>query len=344
MVDLAARAASLPSRNRAELTRLLRGSSVKYGEYSPSSRLAAGPAAPISARSDFHPGLRETGRFTPARARGPAASLLIAVWIVAAARAGAAAPGGAAGAPGATRALASAGAVDLVVFEAASLRDAFARMISRFEKDNPGVKVIVNAAGTQELRAQIEQGAAADVLASADQRTMDALFAQGLVLAPTIFTCNEPVIVVRPALAATVKTLADLPRVERIVVGALEVPIGGYTQQILVKASAKLGADFAKRVEGKIVSRELNVRQVLAKVRLGEADAGVVYRSDAAVAAGQVAVVAIRSDLNVTAEYPIAVVKSAPHAALARRWIDVVKSPAGVSALREAGFVPCPAR
>jgi molybdate transport system substrate-binding protein len=238
----------------------------------------------------------------------------------------------------------AAAGTEVVVFEAASLRDAFARLIPRFENENAPAKVVTNAAGTQELRAQIEHGAAADVLASADRKHMDALASQGLVLAPAIFTCNEPVIIVRPALAATIRTLSDLARAERIVVGVPEVPIGAYTIQILKKAAAKLGDGFAKSVDARVVSRELNVRQVLAKVRLGEADAGFVYRSDAAVAPGQVAIITIPPELNVVAEYPIAVLKSAPHPVLARRWIDLVKSPAGATALREAGFVPCPAR
>jgi len=232
---------------------------------------------------------------------------------------------------------------ELVVFEAASLRDAFARLIPHFEKENANTKVVTNAAGSQELRAQIEHGAAADVFASADRKHMDALLAQGLVVGPSVFTCNVVVVVVRPALAATVKTLADLPRVDRIVLGAPEVPIGSYTIEILKKAAAKLGADFPGRVDAKVVSRELNVRQVLAKVRLGEADAGVVYRSDAVTAAGRVSVIAIPPELNVAAEYPMALVTSAPHRDLARRWIELVKSPTGAAALREAGFVPCPA-
>jgi molybdate transport system substrate-binding protein len=170
---------------------------------------------------------------------------------------------------------------------------------------------------------------------------MDALVAEGLALSPTVFACNEPVVIVRRALASSIKTLADLPRVERIVVGAPEVPIGSYTAQILRKAARQLGADYPQRVEAKIVSRELNVRQVLAKVMLGEADAGVVYRSDAVAARGKVAVVAIASELYITAEYPIAVLKAAPHPELGRRWIELVKSPVGAAALREAGFVPC---
>ena len=233
---------------------------------------------------------------------------------------------------------------ELVLFEAASLKDAFAKLAQRFEKDNAGVKVIANAAGSQELRTQIEHGAAADVMASADRKHMDALATQGLVVAPSVFTCNEPVVVVRTALASSIKTLGDLPRAERIVIGVPEVPIGAYTLQILQRAAAKLGADFPKRVQAKVASRELNVRQVLAKVVLGEADAGVVYRSDAIAAAGKVAIVSIPPEVNVIAEYPIAALKAAPHPDLARLWIDLVTSPAGTAALREAGFAACPTK
>jgi molybdate transport system substrate-binding protein len=239
---------------------------------------------------------------------------------------------------------APAGAKELVVFEAASLKDVFAKLAARFEKDNPGVKVVTNAAGSHELRAQIEHGAKADVMATADRKHMDALAAQGLVVSPSVFTCNEPVIVVRTALAPAIKTLADLPRAERIVIGTPEVPIGAYTLKILDRAAAKLGADFPRRVQGKVASRELNVRQVLAKVVLGEADAGVVYRSDAAAPAGKVAVVTIAPDQNVIAEYPIAALEAAPQPELARRWIDLVKSPHGTAALHAAGFSACPSR
>jgi molybdate transport system substrate-binding protein len=229
-----------------------------------------------------------------------------------------------------------------LVFEAASLRDVFARLALAFEKDDAQAKVVANAAGSQELRAQIEHGAAADVFASADRKHMDALAAAGLVAAPVVFACNDPVIVVRAGLGSVINTLGDLPRAERIVVGAPEVPIGAYTRQILQKAAAKLGPDFPKRVDAKIASHELNVRQVLAKVALGEADAGVVYRSDALSAGAKIQIVEIPPELNVIAEYPIAILKAAPHPELARRWVDLVRSPAGVAALREAGFSSCP--
>jgi molybdate transport system substrate-binding protein len=248
------------------------------------------------------------------------------------------------GAAAASPAAAALAARELVVFEAASLKDVFAKLAQAFEKENAGVKVVANAAGSQELRTQIEHGAKADVMASADRKHMNALAGQGLVVAPSVFTCNEPVIVVRPALAAAIKTLADLPRAERIVIGTPEVPIGAYTLEVLDKAAAKLGADFPKRVQAKVASRELNVRQVLAKVVLGEADAGVVYRSDAVASAGKVAVVAIPPELNVIAAYPIAALEAAPQPELARRWIDLVKSPAGAAALQGAGFSACPSK
>jgi molybdate transport system substrate-binding protein len=246
----------------------------------------------------------------------------------------------------ATFGLAGAGAAttpagDLVVFEAASLKEAFARLAARFEKEHAGTRVMLNTAGSQELRAQLEQGAVADLFASADQRHMNTLGSEGLVVSPTVFACNEPVVVVRLGLGASLKTFVDLPRADRIVIGAAEVPIGAYTVQIWHKAAAKLGAAFAAGLEEKVVSRELNVRQVLAKVLLGEADAGIVYRSDAIAARGKVALVEIPPELNVTAAYPIAVLKAAPHPELARAFIALVRSPAGATVLREAGFVPC---
>ncbi len=235
-------------------------------------------------------------------------------------------------------------ATDLVVFEAASLKEAFADLARRLERAHPGTRVLLDTAGSQQLRAQLEHGAVADVFAAADQRQMSALASQGLVVGPTLFACNEPVVVVRTGLAASLKTFGDLPRAERIVIGTPEVPIGAYTAQIWQKAAAKLGADFTARLEAKVVSRELNVRQVLAKVLLGEADAGIVYRSDAIGAHGRVAVVEIPPEINVLAGYPIAALKAAPHPDLARAFIDLVRSPEGAAVLREAGFVPCPGR
>ncbi|MGK3966148.1 molybdate ABC transporter substrate-binding protein [Sorangium sp. So ce118] len=236
----------------------------------------------------------------------------------------------------------------LVVFAAASLRDVFTAMGEDFERAHAGVEVTFNFAGTQELRTQLEQGAAVDVFASADQRHMDELVKSGRAVSPAVFARNEPVIVVARESAGTIRGLADLPAASRIVIGAPEVPIGRYTLEILDRASRSLGADFRARVEARVVSRELNVRQVLAKVRLGEAQAGVVYRTDARAAqaaqAAQdgVSIVAIPPDINVIAEYPIAVVAGAAHPGLARAWVDLVLSEAGQGALQRAGFLGRP--
>ena len=230
---------------------------------------------------------------------------------------------------------------ELVVFEAASLKDAFARLGQRFEKDHPRIKLVHNAAGSQELRTQLEHGARADVFASADRKHMDALARQSLVASPSVFICNEPVLVIRPALAAGIRSFADVLRAERIVIGTPEVPVGAYTLQILDRASAKLGADFGSRFQAKVASRELNVRQVLAKIVLGEADAGVVYRSDALAAKGKIVTIGIPPELNVIAQYPLAPLAAAPRADLGRQWIELVRSPVGVGVLVEAGFTAC---
>jgi molybdate transport system substrate-binding protein len=228
---------------------------------------------------------------------------------------------------------------ELVVFAATSLRDAFGVLGERFERGHPGVQVTFNFAGTQELRTQLEHGAAADVFASADPRHMQELLSAGRVAQPTVFTRNEPVIVVAQEAAATLRGLADLPAAERIVIGAPEVPIGRYTLQILDRAAPGLGADFRARVEAKVVSRELNVRQVLVKVSLGEAQAGLVYRTDVKADSG-VTRVSIPAELNVIAEYPIAVVSAAAHPKLAHAWVDFVLSGDGQGALENAGFLP----
>jgi molybdate transport system substrate-binding protein len=118
------------------------------------------------------------------------------------------------------------------------------------------------------------------------------------------------------------------------------VPIGRYAREVLDRASERYGADFRKRVEARVVSNELNVRQVLAKVRLGEADAGIVYRTDVTSVGGDVAVVEIPRAVNVVAEYSIAVLKSAPDRMLAAAWVEAVAAPEGQAVLAAAGFLP----
>jgi len=226
----------------------------------------------------------------------------------------------------------------LVIFAAASLRDVFTAMGVDFKRLHSGVALTFNFAGTQELRMQLEHGAAADVFASADPGHMEALVQASRVANPVVFARNEPTLVVSTESAATVRSFSDLPKAARIVLGTPEVPIGRYALQILDRATTTLGADFRARVEARLVSRELNARQVLAKVSLGEAQAGIVYRTDALSAQGRVSIVKIPSEINVIADYPIAVVTAAAHPHLARAWMDYVLSAEGKRALANAGF------
>jgi molybdate transport system substrate-binding protein len=228
---------------------------------------------------------------------------------------------------------------ELTVFAAASLREAFEGLAAGFEQAHPGTKVRFNLAGSQELRTQLEQGARADLFAAADLAHMTALEKAGLVAAPAVFARNEPVIVVPRGNPAGIHAFTDLPKTRRLVVGAPTVPIGRYTVQIFDAAAKKYGADLRAKLEASISSRELNVRQVLAKVSLGEADAGLVYRTDARAAGDKVEVVAIPPALNVVAEYPIAVVKAAPQPELARAFAALVVSADGQRRLAAAGFL-----
>jgi molybdate transport system substrate-binding protein len=231
---------------------------------------------------------------------------------------------------------------ELIVFAAASLKDAFASLAGTFEAQHPGAHVVLNLAGSQELRAQIEQGAPADVFASADRNQIYPLAAAGLIERPVTLTCNRPVVITRPELTA-IQALGDLPRAQRIVLGAPEVPIGHYTAELLGRAARLYGPDFPDRVQARVASRDLNVRQVVSKVVLGEADAAIVYVTDAIAARGKVRVVAIPETVNVLAEYPVAVVHGAAHAPLARAFVALLQGPIGARSLEEAGFLPCPA-
>ena len=121
---------------------------------------------------------------------------------------------------------------------------------------------------------------------------------------------------------------------------APEVPAGAYADQLLAAAAIRFGAGFRERVLSRVVSRELNVRQVLTKVALGEADAGVVYRTDLAAGGDRVEAVAIPADLNVAAAYPIAALVEASQPEAARAFVDLVLSAEGQSVLRAHGFLP----
>jgi molybdate transport system substrate-binding protein len=223
---------------------------------------------------------------------------------------------------------------EITVFAAASLRESFEDLARTFEAKSH-VKVRLNFAGSQELRTQIEHGAAVDVFASADQKHMDALVTAKLAGSPKTFARNTPVIIVPEGNPAKVTSFDQLPGAKKIVIGVPEVPIGNYTLQIFDKA----GAPFKEQVMANVASRELNVRQVLAKVSLGEADAGIVYRTDAMAGKDKVEIIDIPAKVNVVAEYPVAVLTRAPQAAAAKAFVDLLLSGDGQKRLVAAGFV-----
>jgi molybdate transport system substrate-binding protein len=232
----------------------------------------------------------------------------------------------------------------LTVFAAASLADAFSEIGRDFEAAHPGVTVTFNFAGSGSLRTQLEQGAVADIFASANQTEMDTLVADDLVVANSsrVFLNNTLLIILPASNPANIKTLQDLahPGI-KLVLGDTTVPAGKYARQILANLDTDpaFTSDFSARVLANLVSNETNVRQVVAKVQLGEADAGIVYVSDA-VAAPELKTIEFPTTDNVIAKYPIAALKSAPQPDLAADFIAFVLSPDGQAILKEWGFIP----
>ena len=228
----------------------------------------------------------------------------------------------------------------LTVFAAASLTDAFTEIGQNFEAANPGVTVTFNFAGSQALRTQIEEGAPADVFASANKTEMDNAIKGSFIAenAPQNFLSNKLVIILPADSAGTVAKPEDLanPGI-KIVLAAEDVPVGKYARQALDTMSGSFGSDFKDKVLANVVSNEDNVKQVVAKIQLGEADAGIVYTSDA-VAAPELKTIDIPAELNVIAKYPIAKLTQSPNADLADAFIAYVLSPDGQAVLQKWGF------
>lgn len=233
------------------------------------------------------------------------------------------------------------GAGSITVFAASSLKEAFTRIGDDLKAKGVLSDVTFNFAGSQALATQLSQGARTDVFASADGRNMDAAVASGAVDAHASRPLLTNRLVVVASKDGSVRTLHDLVRPGlKVVLAAPSVPAGGYSVQALEKLSAspEYGADFGARVLANVVSREENVRQVLAKVALGEADAGIVYATDAD--NGNVTTIPIPDEYNVVARYYVASTLSAPNPDGARRFVEYVLSPEGQAVLAEYGFGP----
>lgn len=233
---------------------------------------------------------------------------------------------------------------ELVVFAAASLTDAFGEIGNLFESQHPGTTVIFNFAGSNQLAEQIGQGAPADLFASANKTQMDVAVESTRIITGTqqTFVRNRLVVVIPADNPGEIATLQDLATPGlKIVLAAEAVPVGRYSLEFLDKAAADSAftPDFKEAVLANVVSYEENVRAVLTKVTLGEADAGIVYVSDiTAEDAELVAQIEIPDALNIIAIYPIAPLADSPHAELAAAFIELVLSPEGQSILVNYGF------
>jgi len=228
----------------------------------------------------------------------------------------------------------------LTVFAAASLTEAFTDMALAFEKTQTDVDVLVNFAGSQTLRLQLSTGAKADILAVANQQHIAALHHDNLVGIPVIFTYNELTVIVPANNPANIHTLADLAQPNlKLVLAGPDVPVGRYSRKLLQNLNQVIGIDYADTVLANLVSEEDNVKGIVGKVVLGEADAGIVYRSD--VFGNQDALstpIEISAEDNIVAQYPMAKVINSSHPALAERFMMFVLSAEGQAILKAHGF------
>jgi len=232
---------------------------------------------------------------------------------------------------------------ELTVFTAASLTGAFGE-IGRLYTNQTNIVVAFNFDGSQNLRTQIENGAYADVFASANTKQMNALKQIQLMNNSSIivFTENRLSLIVPKDNPAKISSLADLAKPGlKIVMGTKDVPVGDYALQIINRLGndSAYGPDYKTRVMANIISQETTVNYVVTKVALGEADVGFAYISDVTKdLASKVDQVAIPDEYNVIAKYPIGIVKESRYPAHSQDFINLVTSDQGKAILDKYGF------
>ncbi len=228
----------------------------------------------------------------------------------------------------------------VTVLAASSLTDAFEELARTFEEQNAGAEVRTSFAASSELLAQIQQGAPADVFASASEKNMNTAVGEELVGEVSVFARNRPVVILPADNPAEIKEFEDLAEADGQLVLAEEgVPIADYAMEVLANADAEYGDGFEEGVMDKVVSREANVRAAANRVALGEADATFVYTSDVTPdIRDSVEIVEIPKEINVVATYPIATVRGSHNPEMARAWVDLVLGEEGQRVLEEHGF------
>ncbi|WP_340540193.1 molybdate ABC transporter substrate-binding protein [Nocardioides sp. GXZ039] len=223
--------------------------------------------------------------------------------------------------------------ITIRVYAAASLTETFEKIADEFEAEHDGVDVTLNFAGSSDLVTSIQQGAEADVFASADLATMEKLTADGLASDPVNFATNTLEIAVPPDNPAGISSFADLAGADvKLVVCAPEVPCGAATAKVEEDAGVTLSP----------VSEEQSVTDVLGKVTSGEADAGLVYVTDVIAAGDDVEGIEFPESSAAVNTYPIVALRDSGQADLAQEFVDLVTSAAGQKVLGDAGFAPAP--
>ena len=231
----------------------------------------------------------------------------------------------------------------LTILAASSLTDAFGQLGKTFEQQNPGTTVKTSFGASSDLLAQIQQGAPADVLASAAEEEMSTAVKDGLVSGkPVAFVKNREVVMAPKDNPANIKSIEDLSKPGiKLVLAEERVPAADYAVEILDKANKEYGSGFKKKVLSNVVSREADVRASVNRVVVGDADATFGYASDYTPdIRDKVKVIPIPPNLNIIATYPIATLKDAKEAGLAKKWVDLVTSSEGQKVLRTWGLEP----
>ena len=231
----------------------------------------------------------------------------------------------------------------LTVLAASSLTDAFGELARTFEEQNPGVEVRQSFESSSTLLAQIQQGAPADVFASASEEEMDTAVEEGLIgEEPVVFVKNREVVMVPKDNPAGIEEFQDVAKPDiKLVLAEEGVPAADYALKILGKAEEEYGSGFEEDVLSNVVSREADVRASVNRVVVGDADVTFGYASDYTPdVRDRVEVVPIPPDLNIIATYPLATLKDAKEPDLAREWVDLVTGEEGQRVLDKWGFEP----
>ena len=231
----------------------------------------------------------------------------------------------------------------MTVLAASSLTDAFGELARTFEEQNSGVEVRQSFESSSTLLTQIQQGAPADVFASASEEEMDTAVKDGLTDGePEIFVKNREVVMVPKDNPAGIENFRDVAKPGiKLVLAEEGVPAADYALEILGKADDEYGAGFEEDVLSNVVSREADVRASVNRVVVGDADATFGYASDYTPdIRDRVEVVPIPPDLNIIATYPIAGLEDARDPELAQKWVDLVTSEEGQRVLDKWGFEP----